>query len=188
MQTIIGIAGSLRTGSYNLALLEAARRAAPDGCRIEVASLRGIPLYDADLEAADGVPEVVQSLKERIAKADGLLISTPEYNASLPGVLKNAIDWLSRPPADIARVFRDRPVALIGASAGGFGTVLSQTAWLPVLRALRARSYFGPPVRLARAGDAFDLEGRLKDADQAAQLADFVAGFSTFIGQPDGGP
>jgi chromate reductase, NAD(P)H dehydrogenase (quinone) len=186
MPTIIALPGSLRKGSFNRALLNAASRAAPPGCRLEITGLEGIPLYDADLEAAEGIPPAVQALKDRIASADGLLLATPEYNASLPGVFKNAIDWLSRPPADIPRVFGNRPVGLIGASAGGFGTILSQTAWLPVLRALRARVYFGPPIRIARAGNAFDAAGDLKDDDQAKQLAEFLSGFVGFIDHGSG--
>ncbi len=181
MPVIIGLCGSLRKDSFNLALLKAASRLAPAGCRIDVRTLHGIPLYDADLEASDGIPEAVQVLKDTIAAADGLLLSTPEYNASLPGVFKNALDWLSRPASDIPKVFGHKPVALIGASAGGFGTVMSQAAWLPVIRALRMQPYYGPPIRLARAGNAFDADGSLRDADQAGQLAELLEGFTAFI-------
>src|SRR5690349_14078305 len=120
-------------------LLAAAVDAAPDGTTIEIESIDGIPLYDGDLEAEQGVPAAVQRLKQRIAGAGGLLIVTPEYNNSIPGVLKNAIDWLSRPPADIPRVFRGRPVAIMGATPGPGGTALSQAAWLPVIRTLGMR-------------------------------------------------
>jgi chromate reductase len=111
MSDILGISGSLRKGSYNTALLRAAIEAAPDGTRVEIASIRGIPLYDGDVEAESGVPDIVRDLKDRIARADGLLLVTPEYNNSIPGVFKNAIDWLTRPPADIPRIFGNRPVA-----------------------------------------------------------------------------
>src|SRR5438132_1045358 len=104
MPHIIGVAGSLRAGSYNAALLRAAASLTPAGSEMTIATLHGIPLYDGDVEAG-GMPEAVERLKEQIAGADGLLIATPEYNNSSPGVLKNAIDWLSRPPADIPRVF-----------------------------------------------------------------------------------
>ena len=143
MTTILGISGSLRRGSYNAALLRAAAELAPAGVRIEMASIRGIPLYDGDVETESGIPSAVRALKERIASADGVLLVTPEYNNSIPGPFKNAIDWLSRPPADIPRVFGDRPVALMGATIGQGGTGLSQAAWLPVLRVLGTRPWFG---------------------------------------------
>src|SRR3954468_24207767 len=136
MTTIVGISGSLRRGSLNSSLLRAAVQATPAGVTLDVATIKGIPLYDGDVEAKEGVPDVVEKLKDRIAAADGLLLVTPEYNNSLPGVFKNAIDWLSRPPADIPRVFGNRPVAIMGASPGGFGTILAQESWLPVLRTL----------------------------------------------------
>src|SRR5262245_18675269 len=113
MATIVGIAGSLRTGSFNGALLRAAREVAPAGTDLAIASIADIPLYDGDAEAAQGIPAAVAALKEQISAADGLLLATPEYNNSVPGVLKNAVDWLSRPPRDIPRVFGDKAVALI---------------------------------------------------------------------------
>ena len=118
MTTIVGIAGSLRAGSLNAALLGAAAELAPAGCTVEIGSIRGIPLYHGDVEAKEGIPAPVAALKERIAAADGLLLVTPEYNNAMPGVFKNAIEWLSRPPQDAPRVFRGKPVALIGASPG----------------------------------------------------------------------
>src|SRR5438477_565463 len=151
MTTIVGLSGSLRSGSFNTALLRAATESMPAGARLELGSIKGIPLYDADVEAASGVPDVVAALKERIVAADGLLLVTPEYNNSIPGVFKNAIDWLSRPPADIPRVFGGRPVAVIGASPGGSGTVQAQTAWLPVVRALGLQPWFGTPLYVSGA-------------------------------------
>lgn len=181
MTRIIGIAGSLRGGSFNAALLRAAAALAPEGVALEIATIKGIPLYDGDVEASDGIPETVTALKERIATADGLLLSTPEYNNSLPGVFKNAIDWLSRPPADIPRVFGNRPVALIGASPGGFGTILSQNAWLPVLRTLGMRPWFGGRLLVSHAGKVFDQAGELVDAPMREQLRKFVHGFFEFV-------
>jgi chromate reductase len=157
MTHLIGLSGSLRRGSFNSALLRAAEARMPEGSTLTIASIRGIPLYDGDEEAVDGVPEVVARLKDQIAAADGLLIATPEYNNGIPGVAKNAIDWLSRPAADIGRVFGGRPVALLGASPGGFGTILSQSAWLPVLRTLGAELWSGGRLLVARAGQVFSL-------------------------------
>jgi len=180
MTQLLAIPGSLRRGSVNAALLRNAAELAPEDVTVELATLHGIPLYDGDLEAREGIPEAVTALKDRIAAADGLILATPEYNNGIPGVLKNAIDWLSRPPADQARVFRDRPVALVGATPGGFGTVLAQTAWLPVLRALGLRLWTGGRLTVAGAGRVFDDEGRLTDEALRGQLRDLVAGFAAF--------
>ncbi|MCX8004040.1 MAG: NAD(P)H-dependent oxidoreductase, partial [Burkholderiaceae bacterium] len=111
MTTIVGISGSLRRESFNTALLQAIAAALPNGAVLRIESIRGIPLYDGDVEREAGIPAEVARLKDAIAAADALLIATPEYNNGIPGVLKNAIDWLSRPPADIARVFGGKPVA-----------------------------------------------------------------------------
>jgi len=177
---IVGIAGSLRKGSYNAALLRAASELAPPGTTIERASIRGIPLYDGDVEAESGIPAVVRDLKEKIASSAGLLLVTPEYNNSMPGVLKNAIDWLSRPGSDIPRVFGGRPVALMGASPGRFGTVMSQAAWLPVLRALGMRPWWGPRLLVGGASKVFDESGGLVDESVRVQLQAFMAGFVEF--------
>src|ERR687883_1421161 len=145
---IVGIAGSLRSGSFNAALLRAAVEECPPQATIEVESIRGIPLYDGDVEAAQGIPARAAELKERVASADALLLVTPEYNNSIPGVFKNAIDWMTRPAKDIPRVFGGRPVALMGATPGGGGTILAQAAWLPVLRTLGAELWSGPRVQV----------------------------------------
>jgi chromate reductase, NAD(P)H dehydrogenase (quinone) len=179
--TILGIAGSLRRQSFNGALLRAAAELAPAGVQLEIASIEAIPLYNYDVEAAEGIPPAVAQLKDRIAATHGLLLATPEYNNAMPGVLKNAIDWLSRPPADIPRVFGGRPVALLGASPGLYGTVLSQNAWLPVLRTLRMRPWFDDRLLVPRANTVFDGEGRLIDEETRKRLEHFVAGFARFI-------
>jgi chromate reductase, NAD(P)H dehydrogenase (quinone) len=186
MTTIIGISGSLRRGSLNSMLLRAAAELAPTGVSVEIASIREIPLYDGDLEAEGGVPEPVRALQARIAASAGLLLVTPEYNNSLPGVFKNAIDWLSRPPSEIGRVFGDRPVALAGATPGPAGTVLAQTAWLPVLRTLGTRPWFGARLQVSGATKLFDEAGRLSDEKTRDRVRDFMAGFARFI-QKDGG-
>ncbi len=182
MARIIGIAGSLRKGSFNAALLRAAAELAPSGTTIEIGSIAGIPLYDGDLETEHGVPEAAAKLKDQIAGAHGLLVITPEYNNSIPGVLKNAIDWMSRPPKDSARVFGNKPVCIAGATPGMGGTRLAQAAWLPVLRALGTRTYFGKQLYVAGAGQAFDAEGKLVDEKVKKLLGELVADFTAFIG------
>ncbi len=177
MIRILGSFGSLRAASFNTALLHAARAVTGDGITLEIATLHGIPLYDGDVETRDGSPAAVQALKEKIVAADGVLVATPEYNNSIPGVVKNAIDWLSRPPADAPRIFAGRPFALIGASPGNFGTILSQAAWLPVLRTLGADHWAGGRLLVSHAGQAFDAEGELTDDAVRARLAGFLAGF-----------
>ena len=134
MTTILGLSGSLRRTSFNSGLLRAAQQVAPDGVTLTIGSIRDVPLYDGDLETAEGIPSVVKSLVDQLAAADGLLLATPEYNNGVPGVLKNTIDWMSR--GDGLKVFKGKPVAVIGASPGSFGTAHAQSHWLPVLRML----------------------------------------------------
>jgi len=180
MTKVLGISGSLRRGSYNSALLRAATKLMPEDATLEVASIRGIPLYDGDVEA-QGMPAAVTQLKEAIVAADGVLLVTPEYNNSIPGVFKNTIDWLSRPPADSRRVFAGRRFAIIGASPGNWGTVLSQNAWLSVMRTLGTQMWFGGRLAVARAGNVFDENGALKDAAVEEQLKQFLAGYVAFL-------
>ena len=180
MAKLIGISGSLRRGSYNTALLRTAAQVMPNGSELIVKTLHGIPLYDGDVEAA-GVPPEATALKEQIVAADGVLLVTPEYNNGIPGVFKNAIDWLSRPPADVKRVFTNRPFALMGASPGNFGTTLSQAAWLPVLRTLGTRAWFGGRLMVSRAATVFDSAGTLQDAAIREQLQQFMQGFVDFV-------
>lgn len=180
MVSLLGISGSLRAGSFNTALLRAAQDVAGEGVALRLATVHGIPLYDADAEARDGLPPAVQALKAQVLAADGVLLATPEYNNGIPGVFKNAIDWLSRPSSDIPQVFGDRAFAVIGASPGGFGTLLAQDAWWPVLRTLRARVWFGGRLTVSRAGGAFDAGGALADDKVREQLRAFVQGFADF--------
>jgi chromate reductase len=179
---LVGLSGSLRQRSFNASLLRAAVELLPQGAKMTVESIRNIPLYDGDVEDTQGIPAPVQRLKEIIAAADGLLLVTPEYNNSIPGVFKNAIDWLSRPTADIPRVFGGKPVAMIGASPGVFGTILSQQAWLPVLRTLGTRPWFGGRLFVPRAGSVFDEGGRIASDATREQLRQFIDGFVTFVG------
>ncbi len=188
MVRILGISGSLRAKSYNTALLRAAQAlcrpgAAPEiGVELEIATPHGIPLYDADLEQREGLPRAVTELKARVAACSGLLLVTPEYNNSIPGVFKNVIDWLSRPPADIPRLFGGRPVALMGASQGNFGTILAQNGWLPVLRTLGARTWAGGRLLVPRAQQVFGEDGQIIDEATRARVREFMSGFADFIG------
>jgi chromate reductase len=182
MSKIVGISGSLRRGSFNSALLRSAKDLMPSGVDLVIETIEGIPLYNADVEA-EGIPARVADLKRAIAGANGLLIATPEYNNSIPGVAKNAIDWLSRPASDIKAVFGDKPVALMGASPGGFGTILSQNAWLPVLRTLGTRPWFGGRLMVSRAQSVFDDQGKIIDEGIRKQLSQFLTGFIGFVQQ-----
>jgi len=179
MVKLIGLAGSLRQGSFNASLLRAAVELAPAGVELSIDTIRGIPLYDGDVEA-EGIPAPVAALKDRIAAADGLLVVSPEYNNSLPGVMKNAVDWLSRPAADIARVFGGKPVAMAGASPGGFGTILGQNAWLPVWRTLGAQAW-SERLLVSRAGSVFGPDGTLTDPKVRESLRAFLAGYARFV-------
>lgn len=175
---LVGLSGSLRAASYNTALLRAAQGMTPEGVELVEGSIRGIPLYDGDVERDLGLPEAVTTLKALIADSDGLLLFTPEYNNGIPGVFKNAIDWLSRPTSDIERVFGGRPVGVLGASPGPFGTVMSQAAWLPVLRTLGTAPWFGARLLVPHAGAAFDAEGQLIDEAARRRLGAFIVGFA----------
>jgi len=181
MTRIVGIAGSLRRASFNAGLLRAAARCLPDGASLDIASIRDVPLYDGDEEAANGIPGAVAVLKEAVAQADALLIATPEYNNSIPGVLKNAIDWITRPPQDIAKVVRGKPVAVIGATPGGMGTVLAQAALLPVMRTLGMRWYSGGLLYVSGARNLFDESGELTGGELGERLQKYLAGFVDFV-------
>jgi chromate reductase, NAD(P)H dehydrogenase (quinone) len=177
MTKLIGISGSLRQGSFNTALLRAASTLLPAETSLQIRTLHGIPLYDGDLESAEGLPAGVAALKEAVVAADGVLLVTPEYNNGIPGVFKNAIDWLSRPAADIPRVFGGKLIALMGTSPGAFGTVLSQAAWLPVLRTLGTSPWFGGRLMVSHANDVFDAALAIKDAAVQQRVRQFLAGF-----------
>lgn len=180
MARLVGISGSLRQRSFNTALLNAAAALMPYGSELAVHTIHGIPLYDGDVEKAEGIPAAVTALKEAVAACDGLILATPEYSNSMPGVLKNALDWLARPDADVARVFGGKPVALMGASPGNFGTNLSQVAWLPVLRTLGTDLWTGQKLFASRAHTLMDAEGALGDEKTKERLREFLAGFVAF--------
>lgn len=179
MTTIVGLSGSLRAGSFNTALLRTAAGLMPDGAQLLVKTIHGIPLYDGDVEAASGVPAPVRELGDAIAKADGLLLATPEYNNSIPGPFKNAIDWLSR--IDDGAIFTGKRVAVIGASPGGFGTLLSQNAWLSVLRTLETQPWFGGRLLVSRAAGVFNADGQMTDESTKKKLREFLAGFVSYV-------
>ena len=183
MPHVVGIAGALRRASYNRALLRAAVEEAPAGMTIAIHALDGIPLYDGDVEAA-GIPEPVTALKAAIRAADGLLIITPEYNHGIPGVLKNAVDWLSRPPKPQA--FDAKPVAIGGTTPGGFGTRAAQYQLRQSLTPLNAFVMPQPSLMLPGAQDKFDAGPSLVDAKARETLSRFLAGFAAWIGRVGG--
>lgn len=156
----LGIAGSLRRASYNRGLIRAAVEVAPDGTRVVPFDLADVPMYNADVEAA-GDPEPVVALKEAIATADALLIATPEYNHCVPGVLKNAIDWASRPARQ--SVLTGKPVAIMGASTGRGATARAQAQLRDGLAYTNGLVLPLPEVLVSLAGDKFDAEGTLLD-------------------------
>jgi NAD(P)H-dependent FMN reductase len=181
MTRILGLSGSLRAGSFNTALLRAAAALMPAGASLDVVTLHGIPLYDGDAEARDGIPAAVAALKparRRQRRAVDRHARVQQRHA------RRAEEWhrlASRPSADIARVFGQRHVAVIGASPGGFGTILAQNAWLPVLRTLGVQPWFGGRLMVSRAGKVFDEGGAMVDEKMKAQLQQFLQGFVTAI-------
>ncbi|RYH11524.1 NADPH-dependent FMN reductase [Tropicimonas sp. IMCC6043] len=174
MATIFGLSGSLRRASFNAGLLRTAAEVMPNGSELTIGTIAGVPLYDADLEA-EGTPPVVLTLRDRIAAADGLLLATPEYNGGIPGVFKNALDWIGSGPG--AKIFDGKPVAVIGASPMGFGTLSAQTAWLPILRALKADQWHGGRLTVSGARKLFDADGNLTDDETREKLRGFLEGF-----------
>jgi chromate reductase, NAD(P)H dehydrogenase (quinone) len=157
--TILGIAGSLRKGSYNRAALRAAKDLAPAGARVEIFELDGISPFNQDSEGHP--PETVVKFKEGIRAADAILIATPEYNYSVPGVLKNAIDWASRPYGDSA--WDGKPVAVMGASTGSLGSARAQYHLRQSFIFLNMHPLNRPEVMISNAASRFDEEGRLTD-------------------------
>jgi len=180
MTRIIALSGSLRRASSNTALLRAAALAAPQGVSIDVRTLHGIPLYDGDVEAA-GVPETVLELRNAIKAADAVIIGTPEYNHSIPGVLKNGLDWISRPSGEGAKTFGGKPIAVMGATPGNGGTLLSQNALWTVLHAFGAHVWWGGALTVSQVHTAFDEHGQLVDAALKERLTKFIADFAAHL-------
>lgn len=178
---VLAIAGSLRRDSWNLRLLEAAAGCAPVSMTIDVhRDLAAIPLFNEDLEhETGGGPEAVHRLRRDIASADGLLIATPEYNQSIPGVLKNTIDWLSRAAPD--EVLASKPIAVIGVSSGRWGTRLAQHALRQTLTATESMVMPSPALYLRDAPSLFDYAGRLSDGNAQAALQNVLSAFSGWI-------
>jgi chromate reductase, NAD(P)H dehydrogenase (quinone) len=183
---ILALGGSLREASKNRALLgEAAALLDATGTELDLSQLAvigSLPLFNQDILERDGFPAGVAELKDALRGAEGLLIATPEYNWGIPGFLKNAIDWASRPASDIPHVFGDLPVALIGAG-GGAGTRFAQNAWLSVFRFLKMRPWFGQALYVDRAHERFDEHNRLVDAATREQLRVVINGFAVHCAQ-----
>ena len=175
---IVGLAGSLRRESLNRALLRAAAGSASPRLRITTHDLADLPFYNADVEAA-GMPVAVSRLQEAVRSADGLLVATPEYNHGLPGVLKNAIDWLSRPSK--GGVLGGKVAAIMGASTGTMGTVRSQAQLRLVLDATNTHTLLHPEVLVGQAQDKFDADGRLIHEPTRELLEIFLERFADLI-------
>jgi chromate reductase len=175
---VLGICGALRKASTNRLLLnEAARLYGP--ARFAEADLR-LPLYDGDLEEAEGIPPAVQVLADQIRDADAVIIATPEYNKNLPGVLKNALDWVSRTKGG---PWRDKPVAIVSAAAGRAGGERSQFSLRHCLTPFRPRLLTGPEVLIAHSAAAFDAEGRLVDEISLRVLGELMALLRAEVGR-----
>jgi len=176
---ILALAGSLRRGSWNRRLLEAARDLAPAGVHLDVVDLGDLPLYDADLDTEETRPAAVRRLKQRVAEADGVLVATPEYNHSVPGVLQNAIDWISRPAMKSPLV--EKPAAIMGVSTGAFGAARAQQQLKLVLMATLAQVLPHPGVSVGLAAEKFDAEGRLVHEPTRQFVAAYLAAFEAWI-------
>ena len=178
---VLGLSGSLRRDSHNRKLLRAAASELPPGTRLAVwEGLDRLPIYDADLDVAPA-PPAVRQLRDAIAAADAILIATPEYNHSIPGGLKNALDWASRPFANSA--LRDKPVAVVGASTGLFGAVWAQAETRKVLKAIGAH-VVERELPVGQADDAFDPSGGLVDPDLRSELAGVVGDLLREVASP----
>jgi chromate reductase len=175
---IVSFAGSLRQASYNKSLLRAAQALAPERMRIEIHDLAGVPLFNEDVEA-EGVPQAVLDLRQAITAADGLLIAVPEYNHGVPGVLKNAIDWLSRPPR--GSVLSGKPTALMGTSPGTTGTARGQSQLRQSFVFTNTPAMLQPEVLVGRAHERFDTEGNLTDERVRSYLKMFLEHFEEWI-------
>src|SRR5215472_14759629 len=174
---VFGISGSLRRGSFNTALIRAAIELAPEGMDIELADISGLPPYNEDVNAS-GQPPAVVDFRRRIAAADALLFSTPEYNYSMSGVLKNAIDWASRPPA---QPFDGKPIAIMGASAGPGGTIRAQYHLRQSAVYLNMLPLNKPECFVARAHEKFDKDGKLVDEATRKAVGQLLVSLAAWV-------
>lgn len=178
MTRILGISGSLRAGSFNTALLRAAQALQLEGVELEVVTLHGIPLYDGDLEQREGIPAAVAALKEKVVASQGVLLATPEYNSSLPGVLKNAIDWLSRP--GYKSVLRGKPTLIMSAAASAGGGIRAQAQLKQCLAGTLTPVYLAPEFAIGNPQLLFQ-DGRLTDADGRKRLERLLREFREWV-------
>ncbi len=174
---ILGISGSLRRGSYNSAALRAAPELAPRDMRVESFDIAHIPLYNEDVKQ-QGFPSPVEELRHRVREADGVLLATPEYNYSIPGVLKNAIDWVSRPPE---QPFDGKPIAIMGASPSALGTGRAQYHLRQCFVFLNGLVMNRPEVMIAQASSKFDAEGKLIDQPTREFLGTMLTAFAAWV-------
>jgi chromate reductase len=176
---VVGFSGSLRKASFNSGLLRAAVEAAPEGVSIEIVSLADLPLLNTDLVSPTGeFPPAVAAVRAAVAGADGVLFSSPEYNASISSVTKTLVDWLSRPPA---MPLEKKPVALMGATPGRIGTARGQVALRSTLAFAEIYVMSKPELLVPEAGKKFDASGNLTDGETREHLAKFVAGFAAWV-------
>ncbi|MEM7482804.1 MAG: NADPH-dependent FMN reductase [Acidobacteriota bacterium] len=175
---VTAIAGSLRRGSVNRALLVAATELAPPSLDIRIVGLNDLPVYDGDVED-QGVPDAVKALREAVESADGLLIATPEYNQGVPGGLKNAVDWLSRPPKP--QSFDGRPIGVMGATPGTLGTRAAQYQLRQTLVGLNGAVMAQPMLFISGAGQKFDADLRLTDEPTRAHLTRYLEAFAGWV-------
>jgi chromate reductase, NAD(P)H dehydrogenase (quinone) len=179
---VLAISGSLRKDSYNSSLLKAAEELKPENMEIEIFDIGGIPLYSDDLKS-EGFPEKVKILADKISSADGILIATPEYNYSVPGVLKNAIDWVSRVAP---QPFNEKPAAIFGASSGMLGTVRAQLHLRQIAVFVNMIVMNKPEIYVNFARDKFDTNGKLTDEKTRDVINKFLISFYNWAGKING--
>lgn len=179
MIKILGIAGSLRAGSYNRATLREAQGLVPEDARIEISELEGIPPFNQDMQKSP--PKVVADLKQKIMSSDAILFVTPEYNYSFSGVLKNAIDWASRPYGESA--WDGKPAGIMGASTGSLGTARAQYHLRQVLVALNMPAINRPEVMIGNAAEKFNRDGRLTDEETRKRIREFLKALTRWAAQ-----